>query len=284
VDAEEGMAGNRRAGVLGHPIAHSLSPVLHRAAYAELGLDWTYDAYDVTEDSLRSFLDGLDASWAGLSLTMPLKVAVTRYLDAIEPLAEALGVVNTLVVKEEGSRIRLEGANTDVHGVGRALAEAGVTEVSRATILGSGATATSAMTALKEMGCDSPIVVARSREETEGLLEAAPKVGVSPAIVFTPDAPEAMSEASVVVSTIPVEVGAEIGQALVRVVPGAVLLDAVYDPLVTPLAESWRKNGGRSVNGSRMLLHQAAEQIRLMTGFPAPVEAMDMALVSHLSH
>jgi shikimate dehydrogenase len=277
------MAVERRAGVLGHPIAHSLSPLLHRAAYRELGLGWTYDAYDVTEDTLEAFLGDLDGTWAGLSLTMPLKVAVTRYVDSIEPLAEALGVVNTVVIRESGEGIRLEAANTDVYGVRQALAETGVEAVRKAAILGSGATATSAMAALKGLGCDSPVVVARSQEEAEGLLEAAPKVGASPAIVFTPDAVEAMAEASVVVSTIPVEVGEEIGKALDRVVPDAVLLDAVYDPLVTPLAESWGKRGGRSVNGSRMLLHQAAEQIRLMTGFPAPVGAMDMALVSHLS-
>jgi len=108
-------------------------------------------------------------------------------------------------------------------------------------------------------------------------------VGVSPTVVFTPDAVEAMAEASVVVSTIPVEVGAEIGRALDKILPDAVLLDAVYDPLVTPLAESWGRLGGRSINGSRMLLHQAAEQIRMMTGLTAPMEAMDMALVSHLS-
>lgn len=272
-----------RAGVLGHPIAHSLSPLLHRAAYRELGLDWTYDPYDVTEDSLEAFLGGLDETWAGLSLTMPLKVAVTRYVDSIDVLAEALGVVNTVVVRPSDKGVLLEAANTDVYGVRQALSEAGVEDVASATILGSGATATSAMTALKDLGCDSPIVVAKNREEAEGLLRAAPKVGVSPVIVFTRDAIDAMAEAAVVVSTIPVEVGDEIGRALDGVLPGAVLLDAVYDPLVTPLAESWVRKGGRSVNGSRMLLHQAAEQIRLMTGRSAPVDAMDMALVSHLS-
>lgn len=277
------MADERRAGVLGHPIAHSLSPILHRAAYAELGLDWTYGVYDVTEDTLASFLEDLDGTWAGLSLTMPLKVAVIRYVDSLEDLADALGVVNTVVVHQEGSGIRLEAANTDVYGVRQALAEAGVDAVLRATILGSGATATSAMAALLGMGCDSFTVVARSWPEADGLLEAARRIGVSPVVVLTPEAVEAMAGASVVVSTIPVEVGAQLGKDLAGVVPDAVLLDVVYDPLVTPLAKAWGQAGGRAVNGSRMLLHQAAEQVRLMTGRQAPVEAMEMALVSHLS-
>ncbi|MBN2177006.1 MAG: shikimate dehydrogenase [Demequinaceae bacterium] len=277
------MGGERRAGVLGHPIAHSLSPVLHRAAYRALGLAWTYDAYDVTEGELEAFLGRLDRGWAGLSLTMPLKVEAARHMDAIETLAETLEVINTVIVRPEGEGVRLEGANTDVYGVRAALAEAGIEEADSVVILGSGATATSAMTALLGLGCESPVVVARSREETEGLMEAASRLGVAPTIVFTPDAPEVMADARIVVSTIPVEVGATIGASLFPARPGAVLLDAVYDPPVTPLADAWVGVGGRFVPGTRMLLHQAAEQIRLMTGLSAPLEAMDVALVSHLS-
>ncbi|NEC92910.1 shikimate dehydrogenase, partial [Streptomyces sp. SID12501] len=106
-----------RAAVLGHPVAHSLSPVLHAAAYAALGLDgWRYDAVDVTEDALVTFLRDLDPTWAGLSLTMPLKQTVLPLLDHVEPLAEVVGAVNTVLVHGAGAGRTLTGANTDVHG------------------------------------------------------------------------------------------------------------------------------------------------------------------------
>ena len=90
----------RRAAVIGHPVAHSLSPVLHRAAYAALGLEgWTYEAIDTTEEQLPALVNGLDASWAGLSLTMPLKHAVIPLLDHVDPLANVVGAVNTLVAR-----------------------------------------------------------------------------------------------------------------------------------------------------------------------------------------
>ncbi len=277
------MTGARRAGVLGHPISHSLSPLLHRAAYRELGLPWTYDAYDVAEEGLGEFIAGLDETWGGLSLTMPLKVSAIRYADTVDPVARALGVINTVVVRPEGDGLRLHGANTDIHGVRQALVEAGVETVTSALLLGSGATATSAMAALMDMGCDSPVVVAKSWDEAEGLLRAASEIGASPTIIATAEAVEAMGGASIVVSTVPAEVGAIIGESLTSVQSGAVLLDAVYDPLVTPLALAWGRVGGHAINGSRMLLHQAAEQVRLMTGLSAPIEVMNDALVSHLS-
>ncbi len=115
----------RRAAVLGHPVAHSLSPVLHRAAYDALGLDgWSYEAIDTTEEQLPAFVNGLDASWAGLSLTMPLKHAVIPLLDHVDPLANVVGAVNTLVVQPTGgTRPTFVGTNTDVHGLVAALRE-----------------------------------------------------------------------------------------------------------------------------------------------------------------
>jgi hypothetical protein len=102
-----------RAAVLGRPIAHSLSPPLHRAAYEALGLDWTYDAVECGEDDLPALLDGLDASWAGLSLTMPLKQAVLPLLDEVSDLARDVAAANTVVLREG----RRAGSNTDVHGI-----------------------------------------------------------------------------------------------------------------------------------------------------------------------
>ncbi|WP_234996501.1 shikimate dehydrogenase [Demequina sp. NBRC 110054] len=272
----------RRAGVLGHPIAHSLSPVLHRAAYAELGLDWEYDAYDVTEEGLGDFIGGLGPEWAGLSLTMPLKVAAMPLMDFVEPMAKLVGALNTVVVQHVGSQRQLVGANTDVHGIVAALREGGLERVNSAVVIGGGATATSTLAALGQLGCTSPVVAVRNRGRAGGLVRAASRMGVSPVLVplGTDDADDAVvaraCQADVVVSTIPASAGAALG-ARVHSVRG-VLLDVVYDPLVTPLAESWLAGGGTFVGGQRMLLHQAAEQVRLMTGRTVQIRTLSDAL------
>lgn len=274
------MTSTRRAGVLGHPIAHSLSPALHRAAYRELGLDWEYQAHDVQESELAAFVAELDDSWAGLSLTMPLKVAAMPLVDFIEPMAKLVGAINTVVVQPVAGHRQLVGANTDVHGIVAALAEGGATRTSRGVILGGGATATSALAALGRIGVTRPLVAVRNRARAGGLLRAATKMGVEPRFVSLEDAPELLADAEVVVSTIPADAGDELGAAVRPVREGALLLDAVYEPLVTPLGTAWTEAGGAFVPGTRMLLHQAAEQVRLMTGREVPVESLEAALPS----
>ena len=272
------VGSGRRAGVLGHPIDHSLSPVLHRAAYAALGLDWSYDAHDVTEEALPSFVSGLDGAWAGLSLTMPLKVAAMPLVDFVEPMAKLVGAINTVLVQPVAGGLQLVGANTDVHGIVEALREGGLAHAGSGVILGGGATATSAMAALGRLGVTRPIVAVRSRGRAGGLLRAATKMGVEPRFVDVTEAPEIMAQADAVVSTIPAGAGADVGAGLAEVRDGAVLLDAVYSPVLTPLGAAWSEAGGTFVPGTRMLLHQAGEQVRLMTGREAPLEAMAAAL------
>lgn len=274
------MTHPRRAGVLGHPIAHSLSPALHRAAYRELGLDWDYQAYDVTEEALPAFVDGLDETWAGLSLTMPLKVAAMPLVEFVEPMAKLVGAINTVVVQPVAGRLQLVGANTDVHGIVAALAEGGVERASRGVILGGGATATSALAALGRIGVTRPAVAVRSRGRAGGLLRAATKMGVEPRLVSFDDLPALLSQADAVVSTVPVPAGAVVAQSLETVETGAVFLDAVYDPVRTPLGRAWADGGGTFVPGTRMLLHQAAEQVRLMTGRSVAPTALEHALPS----
>ncbi len=277
---------SRRAGVLGHPIGHSLSPTLHRAAYRALDLDWEYEAYDVDSGALGAFLDGVDRDWVGLSLTMPLKVEAIPLMDFVEPFAKLLGVVNTVLVGGRDATRQLVGANTDVYGIVTALGEAGLAEAAdeprarRAVVLGGGATAISAVAALGQCGCLAPTVVVRSRGRAGALLRAATAMGLSPRFVDlgeTDAVRYALESADAVVSTVPADAGAELaarGTAGVR----GVLLDAVYDPIVTPLGAAWEEWGGTRVGGERMLLHQAAEQVRLMTGRVAPVEDMERAL------
>lgn len=271
-----------RAAVLGHPVAHSLSPVLHRAAYEALGLDgWSYTAIDVTEDELPQFVAAMDASWAGLSLTMPLKHAAIPLLDSVEPLAEAVGAVNTLL---PSGRTRV-GANTDVHGLVAAVREGltargGEMHVADAVVLGAGATAASTLAALGELGCTSPHVLVRSLARTGELRAAAHRMGVSPTFGRLDQAASLLLGADVVVSTLPKHAADPTAQTLVELGSAVrgVLLDVVYDPRPTALSSAWSTAGGVVVGGERMLLHQAAEQVRLMTGHTAPLEAMDTAL------
>lgn len=277
--------------MLGHPVAHSLSPVLHTAAYAALGLeDWSYEAIDVTEEGLPGFLEGLDAGWSGLSLTMPLKKTVLPLLDHVEPLAEVVGAVNTVLVHGggPGRRPTLTGANTDVHGIVAALREGlGDRPVRTAVVLGAGATAASTLAALGQLGCTRPQVLVRSMARAGGTMRAAHRMGVDPTF-RTQDPPErllaAVRSADVVVSTLPPR-AADPTAALLAEGPevSGVLLDCAYDPRPTALGTAWAQQGGTTVSGERMLLHQATEQVRLMTGRPAPVEVMERALEGALT-
>lgn len=290
----------RRAAVLGHPVGHSLSPVLHRAAYAELGLSgWRYDAIDVDEAGLPGFLAGLDATWAGLSLTMPLKRAVLPLLVDRSPLAAQVGAVNTVTFTPAGP----VGDNTDVPGIVRALREAGVSTVRRCAILGGGATAASALAAVQLLGCSTPVVHVRSAGRCQDLLAAAERLGARPRLAGlgaedlsagrSGHGHDAGLPPELLVSTLPAGAADDLAPALLAGPAGPiaaprpgglpVLLDVVYAPWPPPLARAWAAAGGAVVGGFEMLLHQAAGQVELMTGHRAPVEAMRAAGLAELS-
>ncbi len=255
-----------RAAVLGSPIAHSLSPALHRAAYAHLGLDWTYDAIECTEEDLPALLRGLGPEWAGLSLTMPLKAAVLPLLDAVDALAEAVGAVNTVVLRDG----RRSGSNTDVPGLAAALAEAGVGPAAlagmpRVVVLGGGATARSAVAALLGAGAPEIVVVARRPEAFVPPALVMPSGIAGPVITVRPwtQAAELLG-APLVVSTVPR--GAADGLAAEVPSSPGLLFDVLYDPWPTPLANGWVSAGGVVLGGLELLLHQAALQVQAMTG------------------
>ena len=265
-----------KAAVLGSPIAHSLSPALHRAAYAELGLaDWTYDAIECDEDGLAALVESRGPEWAGLSLTMPLKRTVLALLDHVDPVAAATGGVNTLVFRSDGRY----GYNTDVQGIVDALTEAGAPAPGSVTILGAGATACSALAALPELGATAADVVLRDPARAAGLLATADRLGIK--VRLRPFAELDEDDAPVpdlLISTIPAGAANPYAEraGLSRPVPAAVL-DVVYVPWPTPLAEAAAAAGAVVASGFAMLLHQAAAQVELMTGKPAPLEAMRAA-------
>ncbi|WP_345963899.1 shikimate dehydrogenase [Streptomyces sp. BRB040] len=262
-----------RAAVLGSPIAHSLSPVLHRAAYAELGLtDWTYDRFDVDEAALPGFFAELGPEWAGLSLTMPLKRAVIPLLDGISETAASVDAVNTVVFGEDG---RKTGDNTDIPGIVAALREHGVEKVETAAILGAGATASSALAALARICTGEVAVYVRSEARAAEMRGWAERLDVDVRIVDWARAEAALS-APLVVATTP----AGATDPLAAAVPErpATLFDVLYDPWPTALAARWSAYGGAVVSGLDLLLHQAVLQVEQMTGrAPAPLVAMRKA-------
>ncbi|WP_098010767.1 shikimate dehydrogenase [Streptomyces sp. sk226] len=264
------MSAPRRAAVLGSPIAHSLSPVLHRAAYAELGLEhWSYDRFEVDEAALPGFVDGLDASWAGLSLTMPLKRAVIPLLDEISATAASVEAVNTVVFTEDGGRV---GDNTDIPGMIAALRERGVDKVESAAVLGAGATASSALAALAAV-CAGPVTAyVRSAERAAEMRGWGERLGVDVVTADWADAAEALG-APLVIATTP----AGATDALTGSVPEApgILFDVLYEPWPTELAAAWSARGGAVVGGLDLLVHQALLQVEQMTGrTPAPLSAV----------
>jgi len=193
---------------------------------------------------------------------MPLKQAVLPLLDSVSDLARDVAAANTVLLRDG----RRHGENTDVHGIVAALASAGISSVSHAVVLGGGATARSALAALAQLGCTSPTLVVRS--EPVDTLAAAARLGVTPAVSYDLD----LAGCDLLVSTLPAG-AADRFAPYVRDVPA--LLDVVYDPWPTALAAAC---GGVVVSGASMLLHQAAEQVRLMTGSKPPVDAMREAL------
>jgi shikimate dehydrogenase len=269
-----GAAVPRRCAVLGSPVSHSLSPVLHRTAYRELGLDWAYDAIEVGRDDLPGFLLSRDASWRGLSLTMPLKRTVMPLLDEASETALASAAANTVLLGTGGRR---SGHNTDVPGAELALRERGVERVESATVVGGGATATSAVLALARLGCRELTLLVREPTRAREVVEAAGRLPLPPAVrVLRLDQLSTLAPADVVVSTIPA--GAQTALAGVLVAKSPVVFDVIYDPWPTPLARAATDAERTVVGGLDMLVHQASRQVELMTGCErAPVEAMRAA-------
>jgi shikimate dehydrogenase len=263
----------RRAAVLGSPISHSRSPLLHRAAYAALGLDWTYEAVDVTTEALPAFLDSCAwPEWAGLSLTMPLKTDVLPFLDEVSELATVVRAANTVVFSENGRC----GHNTDVAGMQRALAEAQGTDLAlrRGIIIGSGATARSAIAALAGLGADDVAVIARNPDRAAELGPLGADLGV--AVTLWPWDDVRPLDADAVIATVPPG-AADVFVSRVPEAPG-VLLDVAYGSGITSLTNAWSRAGGAAADGLDLLLWQAVDQVRLMTGEEPPVAAMRAAL------
>lgn len=261
-----------RCAVLGDPIDHSLSPVLHRAAYAATGLDWEYDAVRVGSGGLSGFVSGLDAGWRGLSLTMPLKREALGLPGLVEvgAWARAAGGANTLVRGDAG----WSADNTDVPGAVAALRERSAGPFVTATVLGGGATAASAALALCELGVGSITLLVRSPARAAETLEAIDRHPARPGVRIGSLATDEVV-GDVVVSTIPA--AAQDAPLLERCREVPVVFEVLYDPWPTPLARQAAGQGQVLVTGLDLLVHQAALQFTRFTGLDAPLAAMRAA-------
>jgi shikimate dehydrogenase len=250
--------------VLGSPIAHSLSPALHRAAYTHLGLDWEYERHEVVAAELDDFVAGCGPDWRGLSLTMPLKEAALA-LGEVDELARLAGASNTLIFGVDGGR-RL--FNTDVGGLVNALTAAGVT-AERATIVGSGATARSSLVSLARLGVAEVTVVARTPAKAAVLVPLAESLGVR---VRLQDWSERIVVTDLLVST--VNAGAADDRADELAGASAAVFDVIYHPWPTPLAQAAVARDRVVLNGLDLLVHQALLQIELMTESSVPAAVL----------
>ena len=258
-----GASRRTRLAVLGSPIAHSRSPELHRAAYGVLGLDLSFERVEVDESGFEAFWAGLDDTWRGFAVTMPLKRVVSGVLDRVDAVARRAGAVNTVLLADDGAH----GFNTDVYGIRMALGELGVARPASAAVLGAGATAASVLVALAESGTESVRLVVRSPERAAAARGLGERLGLGVSVGTFADPLEAGLDA--VVSTLPGGVALSRAQ-LEALAPAALrfrapLLDIAYGS-PSALVAAWEASGGRAATGLGMLLHQAVQQVRIVVG------------------
>jgi|694.fasta_scaffold41292_2 shikimate dehydrogenase len=262
-----------RAAVLGHPISHSLSPALHCAVFKEYELDCSYSAIDVTEDQLAEFISRMDASWVGLSLTMPLKEKILELIGGHNELVRLTQSANTVYRLPTGD-LALE--NTDIFGIENAVRESGFQLADQVLIIGSGATARSAVVAAHNLGAKTIKVQARNALGRQTLVNLISEIGL-PASSGDIDLAE-IHKFDLVISTVPPG-SLQFGDMILAASSNATLLDVTYSPWPSALADWWPNQ--HIVSGMEMLLWQATRQVELFYGVSAPVGVMRTALVGN---
>jgi len=273
-----GTTAPHRAAVLGHPIAHSLSPAVHRAAYAHLGLPWTYSAIDCPVEKLAAVLHQQEG-FAGWSLTMPLKEAALALVNDVAPSAQLMQAVNTILVTDRG----LVGHNTDVTGLVTVLREAGAEGAPQAAVLGAGATARSGLAAMARCRVGAVTVYAR-RPSAADQLEALAKTLRIDCRVAPWEGRSAVVAAPLVLSTVPTPAADGLAEEVgAWGTPAGLLVDVGYQPWPTALTQAWSAQGGRALGGLDLLVHQAVEQVLLMTGAAVPAAVLRDAAIAELA-
>ena len=264
-----------RAAVLGKPIAHSLSPVLHRAAFEALGLaDWSYQRIECDGEALPALVDSLGPEWVGLSVTMPCKRAALVRAQLRTERAAAVGSANTLLRQPDGG---WRADCTDIDGVAGAIRAQGFAgpDSGRALLIGAGATASAAVAGLAELGIEHLELMVRTPERAEGTVSVARRFGMHTEVRGWDRELPGVDGVDIVVSAVPAGV---VDDCVVAAARAPLVLDVVYHPWPTPMARAVRAAGSRLATGLDMLLHQAFGQVEQFTGRPAPRDVMAEAL------
>lgn len=277
----------RVAGVIGDPVEHSLSPVLHNAAFAALGIDWVYVAFHVAAGQGAQAVTAMRTlDLAGLSVTMPHKAEAAAAVDVLGPVASELRVVNTVSWSRSTTDAHLLGESTDGAGFLDALADEGFDPAGApCTVLGAGGAARAVTLALAGAGASSVSVVGRRPEAADSCAALAGAVGRP--VSGSEGAREAVTGAVLVVNATPVGMQEEsqlpFGLTPEWLSPSHFAADLIYAPAAPPFLSVAREAGASGCNGLGMLIHQAARQVELWTGRPAPLEAMSAAAVGALT-
>lgn len=280
----------RVAAVIGDPVEHSLSPVLHNAAFAELGIDWVYVAFRVQRGHAGAAVAAMRAmDLAGLSVTMPHKSEVVQAVDRLGPVAAELGVANTVSWSRHTTDAELVGESTDGAGFVDSLADEGFDPAGcSCVVLGAGGAARAVTLALAGASARSVTVVGRRAEAARECAFLAGPVGRPIAGSDRDGLRDSITVADLVVNATPAGMADHPGLPFDLdarwLGPGHLVSDLVYAPAVTPLLSEARDRGASASNGLGMLIHQAARQLELWTGRPAPLEAMSAAAVQALTH
>ncbi len=265
--------GTAVAGVIGDPVAHSLSPALHNAAFDATGLDWTYLAFPVTAGRGGEAVAAMKTLGVrGLSVTMPHKEAVAEAADEITPAARALGVANCLVLGDDGN---VTAHNTDGAGFVRGFEAWSGSQLlgMRVAVLGAGGAARAVIDACARAGASEVRVVNRTPEKAERAAALAGDVG-------TIGRADQLGDVEVIVNATPIGMGDNPGLPCDPggFTGGQFAVDLIYHPRETAWLVAAATAGARTQNGLAMLLHQAAVQFRLWTGIEPPLDAMESAL------
>jgi shikimate dehydrogenase len=252
---------SKKFAVLGSPISHSLSPAIHAAAYAVMQEDWVYERFQVEKEDLLDFLSKSEGSFAGFSLTMPLKERAFEFATVADQISSITKATNTLV----WSGGKWQGSNTDVFGISKSLAANISGSINKVLILGSGATAVSAITAVSESFPSSKVFLhARNRKKVSELLKFSKALGLSARRARF--LKSGMLKADVVISTLPsgvLNLVAANFSGLKIFKPRGALLDVAYNPWPSDIAKVWSASGSMVISGKEMLIWQALAQIRI---------------------
>ena len=276
------------AAVIGDPVKHSLSPVIHNVGFRSLGIDWMYVACEVKEGDAQSALDAMKTlGLRGLSVTMPHKTAIASLVDSVSVAAQALNSVNTIEVTSDGL---LVGHSTDGDGLVASLDEQGVSVTGTSIlILGAGGAARSVIDALQRHGCQQIFVANRSLDHAQHAAALAPALTTVVSIANLVDLAEAAAKSDIIINA--TSVGMSKSPDTVSVSPLApdligrhhVVVDLVYHPIETELLRLARSRGALAIDGLGMLVHQAALQQQIWTGLTPNVSDMYQAALQALA-